>query len=183
MDDRIGDFERVLRKLSKSTRNGVSETYRLYLEGLISKEGLIGALRELLEVSATQAAGYGQVAYAQTAEIQLGAIPETVARATVTAQHNHRAIIAKSLESVLSGDAEGLDERLLKLGENLPTQAAQRAYTDSLRSDNRVTGWTRGLDSAACELCQWLAQDGKVFPHDANMATHNGCVCQQIPVN
>ena len=45
-----------------------------------------------------------------------------------------------------------------------------------------VGGWTRGLNSGACQLCQWWSRDRQVWPLDHRMPTHKGCGCYPVPV-
>ncbi|MGM0700385.1 MAG: hypothetical protein ACQEVD_16185 [Actinomycetota bacterium] len=77
----------------------------------------------------------------------------------------------------------GLDTRMqverLAAGETLA--AAHRTYADTMAATPHVTGWTRGLDGGACELCQWWARDGRVWPSDHPMPTHTGCKCHPVP--
>src|SRR5690625_6970662 len=50
-----------------------------------------------------------------------------------------------------------------------------------LQVDDLATGWTRLLDAEGCELCDWWARDGRVWPKRHPMPRHKGCKCQQLP--
>lgn len=65
------------------------------------------------------------------------------------------------------------------LGRSETLAAVQDTYSEGLRVSN-VYGWTRVLNSGACELCVGLA--GEVLPASAQMFHHKGCGCSQRPV-
>lgn len=174
-------FDEVMQQLAGTTGRGVLETKRLYDAGLLTERGLRGALQELLEVAAVQGANYGQLTFAQIIEVFTDIPKATVVVPEITRANNHKTIIARSLDTVLGGDAETLTERLAALGRNLPVQAMQRGYSDALRDDNRVAGWVRGLEADSCELCVWWWDNGRLYAQDHEMPTHPGCMCQQIP--
>lgn len=77
-------------------------------------------------------------------------------------------------------DSEDLGDRLERLGRAEPASAAQQAAVNTYQA-NSVDGYTRGLSSDACELCQWLRKDGYVYPTTQPMHRHPGCRCSPIP--
>lgn len=79
------------------------------------------------------------------------------------------------------GDTPDPPARTARLGRAEPLTTAARSYSDGMRTSPHVTGWTRGLSGNACELCQWWAADGRVWPDDHEMPTHTGCTCTPIP--
>lgn len=70
---------------------------------------------------------------------------------------------------------------LKKLAHNLPRQVGAEHADDLVRLDERVRGWTRGLDADPCELCVWWWRNGHVFAADQDMRRHPGCTCQKVP--
>lgn len=58
--------------------------------------------------------------------------------------------------------------------------AGQDAHHEALEQHG-AQGWTRVLNSGACELCQDLA--GDVLPISATPYHHKGCGCSTRPVN
>lgn len=73
-------------------------------------------------------------------------------------------------------------KRFQRLAEAEVKEAAARAYSEAVKESSTVTGWTRGIDADACQLCRWWWRDGKVWPDDHDMPTHKGCTCNPIPV-
>lgn len=79
-------------------------------------------------------------------------------------------------------------DRVERLARDEPVEAAQRGYLDGLRIESlenpegeRVTGYRRGLNPDACQLCFWLWKEGYVYPVDMPMHRHTGCRCLPLP--
>ena len=94
--------------------------------------------------------------------------------------------ITGRLEVVRTGgpdpELEDIRRRLRRIGQAEPVESAQRGYSAALEADDRVNGWVRSVEAGACDLCQWWAFDGRVWPATSAMQTHKGCACSQIPV-
>ncbi|MCG7426032.1 hypothetical protein MHY20_00100 [Helcobacillus sp. ACRRO] len=60
-------------------------------------------------------------------------------------------------------------------------RAAQDAFHRQMQDSEKVTGWKRGMESSACQLCEWWSREGRVWPKDYPIQTHKGCTCRQIP--
>lgn len=88
--------------------------------------------------------------------------------------------LGRAVGTILGSD---LDTRMqvdrLAAGETLG--AAHRAYDDTMAATPQISGWTRGLNSDACELCRWWSRGGKVWPATHTMPTHTGCKCHPVP--
>lgn len=79
-------------------------------------------------------------------------------------------------------DDDGQDMRVARLVRGEITESAHSTYSDTLGTIPHVTGWKRGLESDACQLCRWWSRNGRVWPKDHRMPRHTGCMCHQIPV-
>ena len=79
-------------------------------------------------------------------------------------------------------DPEQPADRLDRLARNEPVQAATHGAEQAMAEDDRVSGWTRGLEAEACELCRWWWRNGRVWQPDHPMPRHTGCVCHPVPV-
>lgn len=80
---------------------------------------------------------------------------------------------------------DGLDTpeaRVGRFGRAEPARAFQRGYSEGMARRPEVGGWTRRLNVGACELCGWLAQEGRVFPASRAFTDHPGCGCHPEPV-
>ncbi|WP_158726385.1 hypothetical protein [Tomitella fengzijianii] len=62
------------------------------------------------------------------------------------------------------------------------SQASADAYGESLRRYPGISGWTRDMESGACQLCNWWWREGRVWAREHPMPRHKGCTCHQVPV-
>lgn len=94
--------------------------------------------------------------------------------------------ITGRLEVIRTGgpdpELEDIVRRLRRIGHAEPVEASQRGYSAALEEHESVEGWVRAVEPGACELCQWWAFDGRVWPASSTMQTHKGCACSQTPV-
>lgn len=88
-------------------------------------------------------------------------------------------------EAEESDDEEPVDTvtmRIERLARSEPLEAAQNHAVDVMAAQPRVIGWRRVLDADPCELCQWLAANGRVFRTTTTFKQHPNCNCQPEPV-
>lgn len=103
--------------------------------------------------------------------------------------------LTKALETIAADVPEGadtqdeafqailrrVDMRLERLARAETADAAQDGAQQAL-TDDRVQGWVRDRNGAACELCDWWWREGRVWPADHLMPKHVGCECWPRPV-
>ncbi len=90
--------------------------------------------------------------------------------------------LAKAVETIASGEPGDSVVRLERLARSEVFTAAQDATLQALSGrevDGRHVGWVRQLEQGHCQLCEWWARDGRVFPKDHRMPTHPNCNCVQ----
>ena len=75
-----------------------------------------------------------------------------------------------------------LAPRLIRLAFNEPVQAATFTFSEHIEKSKVVSGWRRGTEPDACQLCRWWARDGRVWEPSHAMPRHPGCTCHQVPV-
>lgn len=173
-------FEDMLEQLGDQGRRAVMDTYALLEQGLIDRATFLAVTSDLLQHINERGSVYGQLSYQQVRSILLDAAPE-ISTAPAPIVSTRPAKISESLATILDGDQDEIERRLERLGYVLPMESTHGGYAAALQRDPVATGWQRGLDAGACELCQWWARDGRVWPKDHPMPTHKGCKCQQIP--
>lgn len=69
--------------------------------------------------------------------------------------------------------------RVERLGRSEVTETWQQTMTKRHQSMKTAGGWTRKLESTACQLCTWWSRDGQRWPLSHGLATHKGCTCTQ----
>lgn len=176
-------FEDLLENLGKASTQGVLDTLALWREGYITREMFIEISVDILGLAIRQGSYQGQLTYAEMAALFTDTVPDYANVIEVDKIAGQpRGQVSDALHTVLDGEPEKIGMRLTRLARSVTMTSAQEAYQDSLQADTRVSGWTRGLDMDACELCQHWERNGRVWPQDHPMPTHTNCKCQQVPV-
>lgn len=89
--------------------------------------------------------------------------------------------IRRQLRAAL--DADSPPERVRMAARSETIAGAQDGYERAIpRARGAITGWTRGLNYGACELCTWWSRNGRKYPADHTMPTHKGCLCAPVLV-
>lgn len=87
----------------------------------------------------------------------------------------------QAVTTVLAGPVTDRRVRLERLARGAVARAGQDSREYGIRRSPLVKGWTRGLDSTACQLCVWWWREGRVWPKTHHMPRHPGCMCVQVP--
>ncbi|QZT54606.1 hypothetical protein [Mycolicibacterium austroafricanum] len=92
--------------------------------------------------------------------------------------------LAKSATTVIDvARASDVPESIVgRLARAEPLNTAARTYSTSVRESTLTRGWTRGMDAAPCQLCQWWWREGRIWPKNHPFQTHTGCACVPRPV-
>src|SRR5699024_3702760 len=162
-------------------RGALRKTYRPHTAGLIGRQTLLAASSGLMQHSNTQARAYGRRPHDGAPSVTADREPLVERAATVDTPNTSTVKIQQSLETILDGDQDQIEQRLERLGNTLPIDETQAGYAAQLQVDDLATGWTRLLAAAGCELCEWWSRDGRVWPKRHPMPRHKGCKCQQLP--
>lgn len=176
------EFERLADGITGPVTAGVHKILKLWNAGIATDADLQGMLIEALMTTNAYSRGAAELLAVHFLHKLTG---ETVAvggstAVTVAAERDR---LTKAVATALGSidEAEDLTMRLTRLAVAEATAAMQEQLTHSY-ARNGVDGYTRGLDSNACELCMWLYKDGYVYPMDKPFHRHPGCKCTPIPV-
>lgn len=120
-------------------------------------------------------------AAANTLLVSAGQSTVTAAGLTVLDHALDLARLSRAVDTCLEA-VETAEARLQRLAAAEPVETTQRAFGGLLDTTEAVEGWTRSLEPDACQLCQWWAREGRVWPTGHSMPTHKGCQCTQRPV-
>lgn len=167
-----------LHKTSTVTADKVTGLLELLQKGLIHRDDLPYLAASLTSLGAEQAAALVLRELAETTAQATGTIPVIP---TVSQKALDPAKVAGAVTTVLEGATEDIPVRLHRLVRGAVTEAAQTTRATAIRETRTYEGWTRGLDSDACQLCTWWWREGRVWPKDHVMPTHPGCTCVQVP--
>lgn len=175
----MNPLEEVLAELSTSQQERVRVAFASYEEGLLTSSEFVDVVTAVVLSGNAHAYALGATSVRSLIEAKVAAVEITPAVAQP--HHLDDVRISTALTTVLASETDTLMQ-LQRIADNEPKQAAADGSGDVLAASERVTGWTRALDSKACELCRWLAKDGFVFPDSEPLVRHTGCVCSQDPV-
>lgn len=137
---------------------------------------------QLVEISNARGRVAAEAAFRSWAE-QVTAQPEGVA-ITATPRTAEAERLTKAVNTITNATAS-VDTvmQLERLARNEPVQAATDAMTEAMSGSELVSGWRRGLEPGACQLCVWWWREGRVWRANHPMPRHTGCTCTQIPVH
>ena len=174
-------------RLGNRTAAAVLGVFRAFTRGTVSTD----ELGQLAAAEIVRGMGSGRVLalqdYAAASYAALGTAPTAALGATASVgkslgEHDRLAAAAVDIVSEPVETASGAaDMRLERMTRSEVYGATQDQRTDTLAADQRATGWVRGMNADACQLCQWWSRDGRVWPSSHVMPTHTGCSCWQIP--
>lgn len=170
-------YEDVLVRLSDGTATVVGQLWAAVEAGAIPVDDFPRLAADLVALANARGAAAAQAAFRGFLEAQTGlALPIAVAIFPDDAGR-----LQGAMGTILASDQDTLAQ-LVRLAANEPLEAATQAYGDAMARSSLVSGWRRGLNSGACQLCRWWHRDGRVFRTEHSMPRHKGCTCHQIPV-
>ena len=132
----------------------------------------------LTELGNSQAQQLALESYTAERAAEVGALPDFPARPA-------HALDSSRLRDAVATIRDGLPDevvmRLVRLAGSEVAEAFTRMTGALLRKDPRAIGWTRGMNTDACQLCEWWSRGDQLWPADHVMPTHKGCRCRQVP--
>lgn len=166
--------------LADTTARQVLDLLEQLHAGIIRPDQLPELVAVLVKLGGDQAAA---LAVTELVRDLVAAAPRaTVPSMAGVTSHVQAAAVERAVGTVMAGAEHTRRGRLEQLARGAVARAAQDARGDVVRSSPLVEGWTRGLDSTACQLCVWWWREGRVWPKSHHMPRHPGCTCVQVPV-
>lgn len=169
-------FETAINSLSGRVKIRAEKLLDAFESGQISQGTFITAMADVTVQARAQGATYAVSVLRDYVETALEA-PVAVSPAMPPADIDR---LEQAVVTILGSD-EDTRMQVVRLVTGETLDAAHKAYGDTMAELPMVKGWTRGVDSAACDLCQWWGRDGRVFRPDHMMPRHKGCVCHPVP--
>lgn len=169
-------FESALNSLTGKVRMRAEKLLDAFESGQISQGTFITAMADVTVQARAQGATYAVSVLRDYVETALE-VPVAVSPAMPPADIDR---LETAVATILGSDQD-TRMQIVRLATGETLEAAHKAYGDTMEKLPMVKGWTRGLDSAACELCQWWGREGRVFRPEHQMPRHTGCVCHPVP--
>ena len=162
--------------IAAATETKVLAVFDRYEAGELDQDTTIALIAAIIARANSKAVTLADLSLAATLMLQL---LKPVATLGLTPPADDPDRLVKAATTLLA--VEHLTrERVARLARSEPLGRAADAYSEGIRQNRSVTGWTRQVSPAACELCQSLA--GDVLPDSVPMFHHPGCTCTPIPV-
>lgn len=179
------NFEETLDLLGTSTAGNLLHLLDLWQSDYISQATFKELAADTLDLATRQGTYYGQLSYAEIVALYHDTAPDYTGVIDPSEQAGQpREQLDKALQTLIdeeAGEGGDLDMRLERLGYSVAVDSVQDSYQRELQRDSEVSGWVRGLDAGACQLCQYWYRGGRIWPRDHPMPKHPGCKCQQVP--
>lgn len=145
--------------------------------GRITEAEFTDLATTMVEITNTRGRAAAEAAFQSWAETTTGRVHAVAAVATV----DDAARLTEAFQTILASKLDTVMQ-LERLARNEPAQAATDALADAMARSTLVSGWRRGLEPDACQLCVWWWREGRVWRTDHPMPRHTGCTCTQIPI-
>ena len=144
--------------------------------GTLERDEYVELASVLVLLGAAQAARLAELSLA--AQLAAAGVPNPLP-AVVELPAAREPAIRKALTDALT--SPDVTDRLYMAGRSEPIAAAHEAWESALpKRSGVVTGYRRGLNAGACELCTWWARDGRKWPTGHPMPSHKGCLCAPV---
>ena len=170
-------YEDALKGLSEGTARVVEQLWAAVESGQITRTDFPAIAADLIGIARIRGAAAAETAFRGYLEAATG-VPVAVSTGASLADRDR---LVKAIDVVLASELDTAMQ-LIRLATNEPLDAAATAYGDALGRSRLVSGWRRGVEAGACQLCVWWAREGRVFARSHRMPRHTGCACHQIPV-
>lgn len=179
----VAKVELTTAGMAESTIAGLHKAYAHWRAGDITTDGLREALAMVLLIANAYARTAGDLMAAAGTGLLAGVSePRPLGQAPHVdpdTEVNRLSAAAATLIAALDEPDADLSGQLQRIGQAEPAQALREQMRVTY-AGRGVTGWYRGLNAGACELCQSWAGGG-TFPTTVEMLHHPGCGCVPIP--
>lgn len=169
-------FETVMDAITDEAVKKAVRLLDVYEAGDIGFDLFVTAMSDLID----QARGRGANAAVQVLRAyveQALEVPVVVSPAFPPADYSR---LTQAVTTILGSDQD-TRMQIIRLATAEPLRAAHDTYTSTMAGMPEVSGWVRGLDSNACQLCRWWWREGRVWQPTHRMPTHTGCKCHPVP--
>lgn len=173
----MSGYEDLVKRLGEGTAEKVLGLFAKLQAAEITEEQFVSLAADLVAGANVRGAAVSDMVIRAYLEQATGKAIAGVA--SVPASDPAR--LRKALGTILASRLD-TEMQLRRLATSEVMQSSAEAYGESFRKYPGIHGWTRGMESDACQLCQWWSRDGQVWPQEHPMPRHKGCTCHQVPV-
>lgn len=179
-------YDDTLEQLGETVAQQLAGLHAQYAAGALALEDFTALGAVLMDVANLEAGAVGRLSFLAWLRDALGTDVAATAFTTATGlalTAGDRTRLEKALTTTLErADDTDPAGRLRRLARAETADAGHTAYRREFDAHDAATGWRRGLNADACQLCQWWARDGRTWPKDHAMPRHKGCTCVEVPM-
>lgn len=174
-------YEDTLKRLGNSTARSLLAIFEQWQDAQITTAVANQLMRTVLLTAKQQGANFGVLSFQAFMKTTTGVagVLQADMQALTAAEV---AAMQQRIDEILGGPVADMPLALERMGFNSPVRSTTESFRRAMIKDGRSEGYIRGLESTACEICQWIYKDGHVYPVDKPMWRHPGCVCAQVPI-
>lgn len=170
-------YEENVTGLAERTSADLERLWARHMEGALSADEFQRTAAVMLSTARARGVTLAELTLGGYLQEALGHVPAFVGVATADTADR----LTKAVATITASDLDtAMQLRRLATAEVL--NAASTGFSSAIKAHPAVKGYTRGLESDACELCTWLYKDGYVYRSEQPMHTHTGCMCHPVPV-
>ncbi|TXI50192.1 hypothetical protein [Mycolicibacter arupensis] len=177
----VSEYQRALLGLADRTQRATLVAHDEHLAGNVAEDIAVEVMAEVVNAAIGAAVGLAdrwlarQIEHALRRPVpSIGLPPKDH---TGRLRKAFRTIFGRRREQEIDDDESRMQTG--RVGHSEPLEAGQRATTEAMQQHPMLQGWVRQFDDDPCQLCQWWARDGRIWPADHPMPTHKGCNCSQ----
>lgn len=174
-------YEDTLRRLGNSTADSLAAIFGQWQSKQITKRVANQLMKTVVLTAKQQGANFGVLSFHAYMQTTTGVAGKLQADTQALTPGEIRAM-QQRINEIMRGPLEDMPLALERMGFNAPVYSTTESFRRAMIKDGRSVGYIRGLESTACQICQWIYKDGHVYPIDMPMWRHPGCVCAQVPV-
>lgn len=174
-------YEDTLKRLGSSTAKSLLAIFEQWQAEQITTQVASELMRTVLLTAKQQGANFGVLSFHAYMQTTTGVAGELLADMQALTPGEIMAM-QQRINEILGGPVEDMPLALERMGFNSPVRSTTESFRRAMLKDGRSVGYIRGLESTACQICQWIYKEGHVYPVDKPMWRHPGCVCAQVPI-
>lgn len=177
----IADYQAATERLAIATRTNAVRLWDAHLDGDLAEEMAGDLIAHVVNLGIARAVTLAD--HWLSRQIEEAARKPTPSTGITPVDHFPR--LRKAMGTIFGRfrhreiDADEGRMQTGRIGHSEPLEAGQQATTEAMTKHPLVQGWVREFDDDPCQLCQWWAREGRIWPADHPMPTHKGCNCSQ----
>lgn len=174
-------YEDTLGQLTAGLQRILEQVWQAVERGDLTTADFERLAAQIIAGTNSQAFTMGELSIRAYIESETG-VPTPIPTAPAPAPHVvDLDRLGMAMATIVASDLD-TTMQLARIAAGEPTDAAARGASDAMQRTEAVSGWKRGLEAKACQLCVWWWREGRIWQDSHPMPRHTGCMCHPVPV-